>query len=117
MDKFNLFLDEWHIELKLLQNDSNADKKSKLFDDLAYKKMERSKSMFIFKIYESLAIININSDNIITFGNEIDFKFNYFDKKILKSEDKFYQKFILIILVLFILKIISFKLTIVIALF
>ena len=60
-----------------------------------------------------MAILNHNTNNIISFELDGMYKFNPFNKNILKSEDKFYQKFILIILLFFILKIISFKLTIV----
>ena len=93
-DNFNQYLSEWHKEFKLIQRDYSIENISKLFEDFQYRKIERLKIEFIFKIYESISKIVKPSDNFILNNDDMIFKFYHFDKNIFKSEDKFYQKFI-----------------------
>jgi hypothetical protein len=85
----------------------------KMFHDGSYKKIESLKAMFLFKIRESLSIKNEKHDIINSSDKDTDTIFKFFSKKTLVTEDQVNQKFILIILLLFILKIISFKLAVV----
>lgn len=105
-------MDEWHKEFKTLQSISSDDK-MKMFNEIPYKRIESLKAMIIFKIKESLTLNFGKLDNIKYIDRDNDFSFKFFSKKALITDDRFNQKFILIILLLFILKIISFKLAIV----
>ena len=84
-----------------------------MFNEIPYKRIESLKALIIFKIKESLTLNFGKSDNIKYIDRDTDFSFKFFSKKALITDDRFNQKFILIILLLFILKIISFKLAIV----
>jgi hypothetical protein len=115
-DQMNIFLENWHKDFKLLQGIyANQEDKQRIFLDAPYKNIEKSKLIFLFKLKESLSLENKHPESVIRMENDISIsKFGYFDKTVLKTEDQFYQKYILLILLLFIIRILSYNLAIVI---
>ncbi len=114
-EKFYNFLDEWHKEFKQILCVSPSEDKMKMFNDGSYKKIETLKAMFLFKIRESLSIKNAKQDifNSSDKDKDTDSVIKIFSKRKLVTDDQANQKFILIIILLYILKIISLKLAVV----